>query len=345
MIQICPNCKSENFVEARSCSSCGLQLDVADDLHGFHSEVDTPPLEALEIGSQFADRYEVQEELGHGGMGKVYRVKDLKSSEELALKLLKPEISTDRHTIERFSYELNIARHITHENICRLFHLGEAKNTYYITMELVRGDNLCCLISDKQDIPLARVFGITLQTCEGLAEAHKHAIVHRDLKSSNIMVDKNGHTWIMDLGIARSFGAGLSSDKGVKIGTPAYMAPEQVAGKVSDPRADIYALGIILFEMVTGRVPFRGQSPLEISTMHINEIPPEPQDLNPQVPDSMNALILKCLEKDVNKRFQSIEEVRVEVRRIAGDLLVIPVVPSATGLKKFFRAFRSKKAD
>ena len=263
----------------------------------------------------FADRYEIIEELGKGGMGKVYRVEDKKLGEEVALKLIKPEISADKTTIERFGNELKIARKIRHKNVCGMYDLGEAKGTHFITMELVSGEDLKSLVR-RVKFDTGTAIKITKQVCEGLSEAHRLGVIHRDLKPSNIMIDKEGNARIMDFGIARLTKAKGITGAGVMIGTPEYMSPEQVDGKETDQRSDIYSLGVILYEMSTGRLPFEGDTPLSIAVQHRSDVPKDPRKFNNQIPENLCRLILRCLEKQKKDRFHNTDEVYVDLVQI-----------------------------
>jgi serine/threonine-protein kinase len=197
-----------------------------------------------------------------------------------------------------------------------MFDLGEAEGAHFITMEYVRGEDLRSLIRRIGQLPIGKSISIANQVCEGLAEAHRLGVVHRDLKSNNIMIDKEGNVRIMDFGIARSLEAKGITGAGVMIGTPEYMSPEQVEGKDVDQRSDIYSLGVILYEMVTGRVPFEGDTPFTIGMKHKGEEPKDPKELNTQLPDDLSLVILRCLEKDKEKRYQSASEVRSELEHI-----------------------------
>jgi serine/threonine protein kinase/tetratricopeptide (TPR) repeat protein len=306
----CPKCHSENSKNKQFCGDCGTRLTPIDAAQPVFTETLKTSGEELATGSIFAGRYQVIEELGKGGMGKVYRVLDQKLHEEVALKLIKPEIASDKQTLERFKNELKLARKVSQKNVGRMFDMGEETGTHYITMEYVPGEDLKSSIRRFGQLPIGKSISIAEQLCEGLSEAHGIGIVHRDLKPSNIMIDKQGNVRIMDFGIARSLkGKGITG-AGVIIGTPEYMSPEQVEGKDIDQRSDIYSLGVILYEMLTGGAPFEGDTPLSIAYKHKNEAPQDPSKINAQIPKDLSQLILKCLEKDKEKRFQSAGEVR-----------------------------------
>jgi serine/threonine protein kinase len=309
----CPQCNTDNPSDSKYCKECAAPLPSQD--VSITETLETPKQE-LTRGTTLANRYEIIEELGKGGMGRVYRVEDTKLNQEVALKLIKPEIAKDKKTIERFRNELKLARNIRHKNVCGMFDLGEAEGAHFITMEYVRGEDLRSLIRRIGQLPIGKSLSIAKQICEGLSEAHNLGVVHRDLKSNNIMIDREGNVRIMDFGIARSLEAKGITGAGVMIGTPEYMSPEQVEGKEVDQRSDIYSLGVILYEMVTGRVPFEGDTPFTIGMKHKGEMPRNPKALNTQISDDLNRVILRCLEKEKDKRYQSAEEVRSELSDI-----------------------------
>jgi serine/threonine protein kinase/tetratricopeptide (TPR) repeat protein len=302
----CPKCQAKVSDDSRFCSHCGTPLP-SQEKAGVTETMEVPR-EELTRGTTFADRYDIIEELGRGGMGRVYRVEDSKLKQEIALKLIKPEIAKDKKTIERFRNELKTARMISHKNVCRMFDIGEEKEAHFITMEYVPGEDLKSFIRRAAPLSIARAISIAKQVCEGLAEAHKLGVVHRDLKPQNVMIDTHGNARIMDFGIARSLEAKDITGAGVMIGTPEYMSPEQVEGKRVDLRSDIYSLGVILYEMVTGEVPFRGDTPFVVGVKHKTEQPSSPREVNDQVSMELDRLILKCLSKEKEKRYQSVEE-------------------------------------
>jgi len=312
----CPKCHFKNPDDSKFCKECGTQIISSKEISASPTETLETPKEELTTGSIFAGRYQIIEVLGKGGMGKVYRALDKKLNEEVALKLVKPEIASDKKTLERFSNELKIARKIAHKNVGRVYELMEEKGTHFITMEYVPGEDLKSFIKRAGPLSAGKTTFIAKQVCEGLAEAHKLGVVHRDLKPQNIMIDKEGNSRIMDFGIARSLKAKGITDAGVMIGTPEYMSPEQVDAKETDQRSDIYSLGVILYEMVTGRAPFEGDTPLSIAVKQKTETPEDPRKLNSQIPVDLSNVILRCMEKNKEKRYQSAGELHSELINI-----------------------------
>ena len=311
----CSNCGTDNTQDSEFCKKCATPLTLSEE-KPIPTQTLEVPKEELTTGSTFAERYQIIEELGRGGMGRVYKATDTKINEKVALKLIKLEIASDKKTLERFGNELRIARKIVHKNVGRMYDINEDKGTHYITMEYVSGQDLRGLIRQSGKLGVETALSIAKQVCDGLAEAHKTGVIHRDLKPSNIMIDREGNVRIMDFGIARSLKEKGITGAGVMIGTPEYMSPEQAEAKEVDQRSDLYSLGAILYEMVTGRVPFEGDTALSIAMRHKGETPKDPKEYNAQIPDDLSQLILKCLEKDKDSRFQNAGEIQSELENI-----------------------------
>jgi len=316
----CPKCQTGISEESRFCSHCGASLSFSEDETIRRTKTLEMEVDPFSLGTHIAGRYQIIEELGAGGMGKVFKVLDTEINEKIALKLIKPEIARDGSTIERFRNELKISRNIAHKNVCRMYHIGETEGIHYITMEYVSGEDLKNTLKRVGPLSSGKAIIIAKQICQGLSEAHSHGVVHRDLKPSNIMLDVNGNVRIMDFGIARTTKSKGVTETGMVVGTPDYMSPEQAEGKGIDQRADLYSFGIILYEMVTGHVPFTGDTPMSIALKHMTEHPPDPRNLNEQIPNELSRLIMKCLEKSREKRFQTAEEILDELERIENDL-------------------------
>jgi len=316
----CSRCGSENPPDSRFCRKCAAPLPSGEEGAVPATKTLTLPVSELERGTLFAGRYEIIEELGRGGMGRVYKALDRKIKEVVALKIIKPEISTDKNAVARFHNELKLARRISHRNVCRMYDLGEEGLSRFITMEYVEGENLKRFIKRSGGLTIGKAVSIARQVGEGLAEAHHLGIIHRDLKPQNIMIDAEGSTRILDFGISRFLeGEGMTT-QGIMIGTPHYMSPEQAELGEVDERSDIYALGVILFEMVTGRLPFQGKTPLSVAMKHKGQPPPDPRDLNPQVPEGLSRVILKCLAKDKTRRYQNVEEFLADLENVEDGL-------------------------
>jgi serine/threonine protein kinase/Tfp pilus assembly protein PilF len=317
----CPKCEIDNPSDSNFCKKCASPLSSRD--ASVTKTLEIPP-EKLIRGTTFASRYEIIEELGRGGMGRVYKAFDEQLKEEVALKLLKSEIASDKKILDRFSNELKIARKIAHKNVGRMYELMEDNGIYFITMEYIPGQDLKGLIKQTGKLGIGTAISLAQQVSEGLAEAHRLGVVHRDLKPQNIMVDRDGNARIMDFGIARRESASSLTEEGAVIGTPDYMSPEQVDGIETDKRADIYSLGVMIYEMVTGRTPFQGDSAMSVALKHKTDAPVNPREINAQVPENLSRLIIKCMEKDREKRFQSAEE-------LLSDLAAFELEPRGEG--------------
>jgi serine/threonine protein kinase/class 3 adenylate cyclase len=272
--------------------------------------------EKMASSSPIPPRYEVLSQIGAGGMGILYKVRDLETSEIVALKVLKPEIASDPEVQENFKRELCLARKITHKNVCRIYDFSRSNGTACTSMELVEGESLSAKLSRSGALQLSEAMDIARQICAGLHEAHAQGIVHRDLKPANVMIDRSGTVKIMDFGIARM----VQRDgpmTGTIVGTPEYMAPEQAEMKPVSPSTDIYALGLLLYEMVTGVAAFSGDTPVAVALKQIREYPKRPREIMPQLSGAVDAVIMKCLQKDPAKRFRSIEALNLALVKAA----------------------------
>lgn len=258
-------------------------------------------------------RYQALFQVGMGGMGLVYKVRDQETHEIVALKVLRSEISSDPAMQENLRREVCLARKVTHKNVCRIHEFSRSNGVAYITMEFVEGTTLQSMLHQSGPLPWNQALRIVRQVCAGLGEAHVQGIVHRDLKPANIMMNRGGVAKIMDFGIARTF-QGTGQITGTLMGTPAYMAPEQVSLKGVDARTDVYALGLLLYEMVTGSQAFEGDTPVAVAIKQLREFPKRPREIVPALPAYAEAVILKCLEKNPSKRFQSMEELAAALK-------------------------------
>ena len=271
-------------------------------------------------GETLADRYEIKAMLGQGGMGVVYRAFDRELGETVALKTLRPELVTaDSTTLERFKQEIRLARRITHRNVVRTHDLGEVDGMYFITMEYVAGTNLKELIRRRGRLPVGVTLTIGRQLCRALEVAHEQQVLHRDVKPQNIAVEPSGFIKVMDFGIARLMervGEGLTQ-AGQAIGTPEYMAPEQLMGRPVDARADLYAAGAVLYECLTGRLVFEATSLTALVAKHIEETPEDPRHFNSDVPVPLAGVILRALEKQPEKRWMSADQLAAALDQIA----------------------------
>jgi CheY-like chemotaxis protein len=278
-----------------------LRRDIEEAKHRTR-ETATPGMPALS-GQLIGGRYEVLEEVGQGGMGTVYRARDRELGDQVALKLLRPEMIQGTNLVERFKSEIRLARHISDRHVVRTHDIGEWNGLYYLTMEFVEGITLRELLDTRGRLDLAPTLAIATQLAQSLAAAHEQGVIHRDIKPQNLLLDGSGVLKVMDFGIARVAGQNTGlTETGMVVGTPAYMAPEQMLGEEVDARADLYAAGVVLYECLTGRLPFHADSAMALIAKHLGEEPTPPDQLNPEIPAPVAALILRLLAKRAEDR-------------------------------------------
>ena len=347
---ICPSCRTQNPEGAITCLKCSSSLSIriappqstpsdqtvrlssADPASADHEAMQTiaPPSNfsewargqalyatpvslVLPEGVEIGHRYKVLKLLGVGGMGSVYRVHDRELDRDVALKLIRGDIANNPQTLERFKREIQLSSRVTHKNVLRAFDLGETEGIKYLTMEYVEGDDLAGLLKREKRLPIPRVLAIFRQICEGLQAAHQKGVIHRDLKPQNVMIDAQDHVYLMDFGLAKMVEQSGMTQTGAVVGTPYYMSPEQVKGETAGPQSDIYSLGVILYEMVTGAVPFTGKSVFEVMMQRMQKAPPPAAQANPEIPGYLQKILDRCLAVDPAVRYQSAAEILADL--------------------------------
>jgi eukaryotic-like serine/threonine-protein kinase len=273
------------------------------------------------IDRTFDRRYVIKRKLGSGGMADVYLAEDQELGRRVALKLLDERHASDEQFVERFRREAQSAAGLNHPNIVSIFDRGRAEGTYYIAMEYLDGRTLKELLVRNGPTPIPIAIDYARQILGALAFAHRNGIIHRDIKPHNIIVGSDGRLKVTDFGIARS-GASQMTEAGSIVGTAQYLSPEQARGAPVDPRSDLYSLGIVLYEMLTGKVPFTGDTPVEIAMKHLSQVPEPPSELRPEVPHDLDAVVLRSLAKDPDQRYASAEEMDADLARVARGVAV-----------------------
>jgi len=294
----CFSCRADNDPAAKACFACGAPLD--------------PALSGLAEGVLFASRFEILGPLGRGGMGMVYRAFDRELGETVAIKVLRPDVARESGRVEhRFRSEIRLARRVRHRNVCSVYGDGEDRGLLYICMELVEGENLARATREGGGLPSEEAWSAVLQVAEGLSAIHEVGVVHRDLKTANLMRDRDGVVRVMDFGIAKQHGAAgggaTVTATGSLMGTPEYMSPEQLRGEEVDFRSDLYSLGIVVYELFSGAVPFRGDTPVATIVRQLHDAPF--LDL-PALPEPLRPVLARALAKDPDDRYDTAEEMR-----------------------------------
>jgi len=279
------------------------------------------------IGKVLGDRYEIIEKIGGGGMALVYKARCRLLNRFVAIKVLRPEFTEDEEFVKKFRREAQSAASLSHPNIVGIYDVGTENNNYYIVMEYIKGQTLKELIKSKGTLGVEYATNIAIQICYALDHAHKNHIVHRDIKSHNILIREDNSVKVTDFGIARAVSSSTITNTGNVIGSVHYFSPEQARGGYTDEKSDIYSLGIVMYEMLTGRLPFEGESPIAVALKHIQEEPVPPSRIVSRIPKAVEAILMKCMEKEVSKRYNSAAE-------IINDLRQSLVMPNGDFVKK-----------
>ena len=330
MGRTCGACGFENAEDGRSCPLCGASATaggarfVAVTLDGGGETLalrERPPAAGgrphpARAGEIFAKRYRLEALLGRGGMGQVYRARDLQADAPRALKLLLPSDEDDAERTSRFRREIAVLSKIRHPAVLRIHAWGRRGAELYFVSELVEGTDLKAEIQKSGAWAADRAAGLCATVAEALAAAHAQGVVHRDVKPSNIMLAADGSVKLVDFGLARGVGIDMATltRTGMIVGTPAYMSPEQFEAHGVDERTDVYSLGVVLFELLTGRLPFSGSTPIAVAMKHRTEPPPAPRAVKPEVPAWMDRIVLRCLEKDPARRYATAAELAAALR-------------------------------
>jgi len=314
----CPKCQHENPDDTLYCGKCAAPLKSAKEISITKTLI--TPTEKLQKGSTVAGRYQILEELGRGGMGVVYKAEDTKLKRTVALKFLPPELTHISEVKERFMREAQAAAALDHPNICTVYEFDEAEEKTFISMAYIEGQSLKKKI-ESGPLELDEAIRIALQVAEGLQIAHKKGVVHRDIKSANIMVTEDNQAKIMDFGLARIAGGTLVTKEGTTMGTIAYMSPEQARGEEVDHRTDIWSFGVVLYEMLTGQLPFKGEHDQAVVYSILKEKPEPITNLKADIPVSIVEVVNKALEKDPDKRYKQAEELLDDLKSISAGIV------------------------
>jgi len=278
-----------------------------------------PNQPTLEPGMFLAERYEIVQILGQGGMGAVYKATDVELNRTIAVKVIRPDLARDKAIVDRFKQELLLAHQVTHRNVIRIYDLSEADGMKFITMEYVEGENLLTLLHEKKKFSPSEAVEIMLQVCRALEAAHSVGVIHRDLKPQNIMRDRTGRILVMDFGLARTLEGGGMTQSGALVGTMEYMSPEQALGKPLDQRSDIFALGLIFYEMLTGQMPFKADSTIASLIRRTQERVAPVSDHDNTIPPSVSNIVTKCLERDLDLRYQTAAKLLADLETWQGN--------------------------
>src|SRR5271168_5417614 len=273
-------------------------------------------MEPVDDPRLYSNRYQVTHLIARGGMAMVYRAQDTLLNRAVALKILYPELSADPAFVERFRREAQAAANLSHPNIVPVFDWGQDSGTYFIVMEFIDGRPLSSILKTAGSLSAERTADVGAHVAAALGYAHKHGVIHRDVKPGNVLITDEGQVKVTDFGIARAINTEESlTQTGAVMGTATYFSPEQAEGIGVDARSDIYSPGVVLFEMVCGRPPFLGESPVAVASKHVRDHPPAPRELNPSIPPTFEAIILKAMAKNPDHRYATAEDLRADLLR------------------------------
>ena len=267
------------------------------------------------IGKMLDNRYEILEKIGSGGMATVFKAKDKVLNRFVAIKVLRDEFTTDSEFIKRFKSEAQAAASLNHANIVSIYDVKNEDTLYYIVMELIQGKTLKEIINEEGALPCKWSIDIAMQICSALEMAHKHDIIHRDIKPHNIIITEDGVAKVTDFGIAKAVSNSTITAFGTTIGSVHYFSPEHARGGFTDAKSDIYSLGVVLYEMLTGKVPFDADTPVSVALKQVQEEPTEPIKINPDIPQNVNDIIMKAMEKEPSLRYQSAKEMNKDLKQ------------------------------
>ena len=310
----CPKCQSDILDDSYFCSKCGISIRPSEELLVSQTKTILKPMEELLPGTILVGKYKIMEILGRGGMGIVYKAEDTKLKRNVALKFLPPELIQDEEARERFILEARAAAALSNPNICTIHEINEQDGKSFISMEYVEGQSLKDWI-DRGSLKTEEVLNITIQVAEGLEEAHKKGIIHRDIKSANIMVTEKGQPKVMDFGLAKIKGGTLLTREGTTLGTVAYMSPEQAKGQEVDHRSDIWSLGVVMYEMLSGQLPFPGDREASILYSVVHEEPKPLKEMKKDLPPELQQIINRALKKNQESRYSSATEMLKDLRK------------------------------
>ena len=336
----CPKCQAEILDDSQFCSKCGTPIHPGDKVFLSHTRTILRSIDELVPGTELAGKYKIKDVAGKGGMGIVYKAEDTKLKRYVALKFLPPELTRDKEAKERFVLEAQAAAALSHPNICTIHEINEEEGESFIAMEYIDGQSLRARIG-KEPINIEEALDIVIQVAEGLNEAHSKGIIHRDIKSANIMVTDKGQAKIMDFGLAKVKGGTLLTREGTTLGTVAYMSPEQARGEEVDQRTDIWSLGVVLYEMFSGRLPFMGDREASILYSVVHEEPKPLKDIKPDIPSEVEQIISRALNKKPESRYSSSAEMSKDLKAYLTSLRAPEV--GITDLKSFLRHIRKPR--